>query len=251
MIDLGLSKMALIGVVALIVIGPEKLPRVARTVGTLLGKAQRYVNDVKAEVNRSMELDELRKMKESVETAARDVETSVRTGAADFEKQWSEAVGTPDGRVRSRRLPGTRSTGIPTRSGASSRAPPRIGTRPATVSAPGPCRGPPAWRATGRRSSTDVPTRQGRRARGHRAAVRRPPGGAARPAAVQRLRHRPGRDSPGDLARTQRVDRLHRAADPRPHAAGRQADRGRRVLAVLRAAEGAADGGRAGWCCPG
>jgi sec-independent protein translocase protein TatB len=45
-IDLGISKMALIGAVALIVIGPEKLPRVARTVGTLLGKAQRYVNDV-------------------------------------------------------------------------------------------------------------------------------------------------------------------------------------------------------------
>lgn len=93
MIDLGISKMALIGAVALIVIGPEKLPRVARTVGTLLGKAQRYVNDVKAEVNRSMELDELRKMKDSVESAARDVENSVRTGAADFEKQWSDAVG--------------------------------------------------------------------------------------------------------------------------------------------------------------
>ncbi len=93
MIDLGISKMALIGVVALIVIGPEKLPRVARTVGTLLGKAQRYVNDVKAEVNRSMELDELRKMKDSVETAARDVENSVRTGASEFEKQWSDAVG--------------------------------------------------------------------------------------------------------------------------------------------------------------
>src|SRR3954468_21847862 len=85
--------MALIGAVALIVIGPEKLPKVARTVGTLLGKAQRYVNDVKAEVNRSMDLDELRKMKESVETAARDVESSVRTGANEFEKQWSEAVG--------------------------------------------------------------------------------------------------------------------------------------------------------------
>ena len=91
MLDLGLSKMALIGAVALIVIGPEKLPRVARTVGTLLGKAQRYVNDVKAEVNRSMELDELKKMKETVESAARDVETSVSTAASDFEKQWEEA----------------------------------------------------------------------------------------------------------------------------------------------------------------
>ena len=92
MLDLGLSKMALIGAVALIVIGPEKLPRVARTVGTLLGKAQRYVNDVKAEVNRSMELDELRKMKETVEGAARDVEASVNTAATDFEKQWQEST---------------------------------------------------------------------------------------------------------------------------------------------------------------
>lgn len=94
MIDLGISKMALVGAVALIVIGPEKLPRVARTVGTLLGKAQRYVNEVKAEVNRSMELDELRKMKETVESAARDVETSVSTAASDFEKQWQEATST-------------------------------------------------------------------------------------------------------------------------------------------------------------
>ena len=84
--------MALIGVVALVVIGPEKLPRVARTVGTLLGKAQRYVADVKAEVNRSMDLDELRKMKNSVETAARDVEQSVQTTTADFEKSWAEAT---------------------------------------------------------------------------------------------------------------------------------------------------------------
>ncbi len=88
MIDLGISKMALIGAVALIVIGPEKLPRVARTVGTLLGKAQRYVNDVKAEVNRSMELDELRKMKDTVAGAARDVEQSVRTHASDFERDF-------------------------------------------------------------------------------------------------------------------------------------------------------------------
>jgi sec-independent protein translocase protein TatB len=93
-IDLGLSKMALIGAVALIVIGPEKLPKVARTVGTLLGKAQRYVNDVKAEVNRSMELDELKKMKDTVESAARDVENSVHTAASDFEKQWDDATGT-------------------------------------------------------------------------------------------------------------------------------------------------------------
>lgn len=92
MIDLGLSKMALIGAVALIVIGPEKLPRVARTIGTLLGKAQRYVSDVKAEVNRSMEIDELKKMKSTVEGAAQEVQNSIQTTTSDFEKEWSSAT---------------------------------------------------------------------------------------------------------------------------------------------------------------
>jgi sec-independent protein translocase protein TatB len=90
LIDLGISKMALIGAVALIVIGPEKLPKVARTVGTLLGKAQRYVSDVKAEVSRAMEMEELKKMRETVEDAARDVENTIQTQASDFEKSWSD-----------------------------------------------------------------------------------------------------------------------------------------------------------------
>jgi sec-independent protein translocase protein TatB len=91
-IDLGVSKLALIGAVALIVIGPEKLPRVARMVGTMLGRAQRYVADVKAEVNRSMDLEELKKMKDTVEGAARDVENSIQTSAADFEKDWQKVT---------------------------------------------------------------------------------------------------------------------------------------------------------------
>lgn len=89
MIDLGISKLALIGAVALIVIGPEKLPKVARTVGTLLGKAQRYVSDVKAEVGRAMELDELKKMRDTVENAARDVGNTIQTQASEFENSWS------------------------------------------------------------------------------------------------------------------------------------------------------------------
>jgi len=93
MIDIGVAKIALIGAVALIVIGPEKLPRLARTIGTMLGKAQRYVADVKQEVSRSMELDELKKMKETVEGAARDVQNSIQTNASDFEKSWSETTG--------------------------------------------------------------------------------------------------------------------------------------------------------------
>jgi sec-independent protein translocase protein TatB len=91
-IDLGVSKIALIGAVALIVIGPEKLPRVARMVGTMIGRAQRYVSDVKAEVNRSMDLDELKKMKDTVEGAARDVENSIQTSATDFEKSWEQVT---------------------------------------------------------------------------------------------------------------------------------------------------------------
>ncbi len=97
MIDFGLDKIALIGAVALVVIGPEKLPRVARTVGALFGKAQRYVSDVKAEVNRSIELEELKKMKTQFEDAARNVEDTVRTevnsASAAFDTEWNSGMG--------------------------------------------------------------------------------------------------------------------------------------------------------------
>lgn len=104
MIDFGFDKLALIGAVALIVIGPEKLPKVARTVGHLLGKAQRYVADVKAEVNRSIELEELQKMRREVEQAAHDVQHSVEQQVRETENAihqgWSEldnAFGDPAG----------------------------------------------------------------------------------------------------------------------------------------------------------
>lgn len=93
MIDFGFDKLALIGAVALIVIGPEKLPKVARTIGHLFGKAQRYVADVKAEVNRSIELDELKKMKNQFEDAARGVEQAVQETSSSIEKDWA-ALGT-------------------------------------------------------------------------------------------------------------------------------------------------------------
>ncbi len=96
MIDFGFDKIALIGAVALIVIGPEKLPKVARTVGHLFGKAQRYVADVKAEVNRSIELEELKKMKTQFEDAARNVEDTVRSevnqASTAFESDWKDAT---------------------------------------------------------------------------------------------------------------------------------------------------------------
>ena len=83
MFDIGVTKLALIGGIALIVIGPEKLPRVARMAGTLLGRAQRYVADVKAEVNRSIEVEELAKMKSQFEDAARDVHDHVQRSMRD------------------------------------------------------------------------------------------------------------------------------------------------------------------------
>ena len=93
MVDFGLDKIALIGAVALIVIGPEKLPKVARTIGHLVGKAQRYVADVRAEVNRSIELDELKKMKTQFEDAARNVEQTVQqevqSASTAFDADWA------------------------------------------------------------------------------------------------------------------------------------------------------------------
>lgn len=82
MFDIGFTELLIIGVVTLLVVGPERLPKVARTAGHLFGRFQRYVNDVRADIGREMELDELRKagqsFKESVEEAARGVESGVQ-----------------------------------------------------------------------------------------------------------------------------------------------------------------------------
>jgi len=75
MFDIGFSELMVIAVVALVVIGPERLPRVARTVGHLMGRLQRYVNDVKADINREMELEELRKFKDQFEQTAQSAQT--------------------------------------------------------------------------------------------------------------------------------------------------------------------------------
>lgn len=94
MIDLGLTKLAVIGVVALIVIGPEKLPKVARMAGTLYGRAQRYLNDVKSEVSREIELEELKNLQRDVQDAAmavkQDVENSIAQNVAEVENAWHD-----------------------------------------------------------------------------------------------------------------------------------------------------------------
>jgi len=97
MFDIGFTELMVIGVVALIVVGPERLPRVARTAGALLGRLQRYVADVKADINREVELDELRKMKDSVQQAASEFETSMnedlRKAETDLNRSVTEAAG--------------------------------------------------------------------------------------------------------------------------------------------------------------
>src|SRR5438477_9495189 len=85
MFDIGFSELMVIAVVALIVIGPERLPKVARTLGHLFGRLQRYVNDVKSDINREIELDELRKLQQEVKTAATDLQTSVTSAVQQVE----------------------------------------------------------------------------------------------------------------------------------------------------------------------
>jgi sec-independent protein translocase protein TatB len=83
MFDIGFSEIVVIAVVALVVIGPERLPKTARTLGLLFGRLQRYVNDVKSDIRREMELDELRGLQREIQGAAREFEQSVKTAADD------------------------------------------------------------------------------------------------------------------------------------------------------------------------
>ncbi len=90
--DIGFSELMLIGLVALIVIGPERLPRVARTVGHLIGRLQRYVADVKADISREVDLDEFRKMRDSVQDAASSIETSIASGLTKTEDELKTSL---------------------------------------------------------------------------------------------------------------------------------------------------------------
>ena len=90
MIDLGVSKLALIAVVALVVIGPERLPKVARMAGNLFGRAQRYMADVKSEVNRQMEIDEFKKFREESASALKEVENSINSTVQEANANLSD-----------------------------------------------------------------------------------------------------------------------------------------------------------------
>ena len=77
MFDVGFSELVLIAVVAMIVIGPERLPKVARTVGALLGRMQRYVNNVKSEVEREMQFEDLKKLQQEIQAQSKQIENSI------------------------------------------------------------------------------------------------------------------------------------------------------------------------------
>jgi sec-independent protein translocase protein TatB len=116
MIDLGLSKLAIIGVVALIVIGPEKLPKVARMAGSLYGRAQRYLNEVKSEVTREIEMEELKNLHQEVQEAAHniksDVENSIAQNKADVESSWRDLPEDTPGHIAGETSPGEASAAI-------------------------------------------------------------------------------------------------------------------------------------------
>lgn len=92
MFDIGFSELLVIGVVALVVIGPEKLPRLARTLGHLAGKLQRYVSDVKADINREIEIEDLKKMRDSMQQAASDFQSSVSSEVNKTEAELNKTA---------------------------------------------------------------------------------------------------------------------------------------------------------------
>lgn len=97
MFDVGFSELMVIGVVALVVVGPEKLPRVARTVGHLLGRMQRHVAEVKADISREIQLDEMRRLQSQITDSAREIESSIREQAQAFEASMQPVVSEVEG----------------------------------------------------------------------------------------------------------------------------------------------------------
>jgi sec-independent protein translocase protein TatB len=95
MFDLGFSQLIIIGVVLLIVVGPERLPTVARAAGHLFGRMQRYVTDVKADIRREMQFDELKKLQEQ----ARELEQSLQKGMGSIHSDVQEALSLPESKT--------------------------------------------------------------------------------------------------------------------------------------------------------
>ena len=130
MFDVGFSEMLVIGIVALVVIGPERLPRVARTIGVLFGRMQRYVAQVKSDINREMEAADLGKVKTEFENAARSFKSDIEAQAAAAERDFREA-----GEYVERQLKEAKETAAATGSADAASAPPAVTAEPAAPSA--------------------------------------------------------------------------------------------------------------------
>ncbi|MBT0962651.1 Sec-independent protein translocase protein TatB [Denitromonas iodatirespirans] len=92
MFDIGFTELMIIAIVGLVVIGPERLPKVARTVGHMLGRLQRYVGDVKSDIQREMHLEDLKKLQKEMTDSARDLESGLRGQAAAVQADLDDAA---------------------------------------------------------------------------------------------------------------------------------------------------------------
>jgi sec-independent protein translocase protein TatB len=101
MFDIAFSELVVIGVVALVVIGPERLPKVARTMGHIFGRLQRYVAQVKSDINREIELSELSKVKTEFEGAAREFQRDIESKVHEAESDIREVETEIDRQLRS------------------------------------------------------------------------------------------------------------------------------------------------------
>ncbi|MCL2872123.1 MAG: Sec-independent protein translocase protein TatB [Betaproteobacteria bacterium] len=93
MFDISFSEILVIAVVAMVVIGPKRLPKTVRTLGLLMGRAQRYVGEVKADIQRELELEELKKLRQSAQDISQDIKQSIRAAVDETEKAVKQAEG--------------------------------------------------------------------------------------------------------------------------------------------------------------
>lgn len=134
MFDIAFSELLLIGVVALVVIGPERLPRVARTLGHLAGRLQRYVTQVKSDINREMDLSELQRMKAEVESAANSLTTGIEAQAREAEKAIQSVESDIERQMAGSAGPATSDPGVADAAAAPSVAPSMAGEAPLAAS---------------------------------------------------------------------------------------------------------------------
>ena len=108
MFDVAFSELIVIVIVALIVIGPERLPKVARTLGALAGRMQRYVSHVKADIERQMQFEDLQKLQQEIRQGAGSLQSEVRQTEMDLRRTGESLGGALDDSIASR--PGSEAT---------------------------------------------------------------------------------------------------------------------------------------------